>query len=125
VHVRLAWQNPVFESEGETIRRLAKVADLSFGEPTDEPGAHDVLSDGNGIFVPLGDAIDIARECARLGTEIERLGKLITTQHRKLANTQFVDRAPALVVDNERRKLSAWEEQSTVLAEKRRLLGCA
>ena len=125
VQVRLAWQNPVFESEGETIRRLAKVADLSFGEPTDEPGAHDVLSDGNGIFVPLGDAIDIARECARLGTEIERLGKLITTQHRKLANTQFVDRAPALVVDNERRKLSAWEEQSTVLAEKRRLLGCA
>jgi valyl-tRNA synthetase len=104
---------------------LAKVEELSFGEPTSEPGAHDVLSDGNGFFVPLGDAIDVERECARLGAEIQRLEKLIQSQRRKLANDQFVSRAPPLVVDNERHKLTAWEEQSTVLAKKRQLLGCA
>ena len=125
VRVRVAWRNPAFETEADTIRRLAKVAELSFGEPTSEPGGHDVLSDGNGIFVPLGDAIDIERECARLGAEIRRLGKLVESQRRKLANDQFVSRAPPLVVDNERHKLTAWEEQSKVLREKRQLLGCS
>jgi len=124
VPIRIAWRHPAFESERETIQRLAKVSAIRFGEPPAEPGAHDVLSDGNGLFVPLGDAIDVGRECARLTGEIDRLAKLLDGQRRKLANEQFIARAPALVVDNERRKLSAWEEQSTVLTQKRRLLGC-
>ncbi len=124
VRVRIAWRNPAFEAEAETIRRLAKLSDLAFGDPTNEPGGHDVLSDGNGVFVPLGDAIDVQRECDRLGQEVIRLDKLIAGQRRKLANENFVTRAPATVVEHERQKLTAWEEQSTVLAEKRQLLGC-
>jgi len=32
-----------------------------------------VLSDGTAVFVPLGDAIDVARECARLRDELTRI----------------------------------------------------
>ena len=128
VRVRIAPATPgarrALEAEESTIRRLAKVGELAFGEATDEPGGHAVLSDGSAVFVPLGGAIDVARECQRLGAEVDRLGQLIGAQERKLANENFVTRAPAAVVDNERQKLASWREQADTLRGKRQLLGC-
>ncbi|HEY8256242.1 MAG TPA: valine--tRNA ligase [Gemmatimonadales bacterium] len=110
--------------EQATIARLAKVSSLQFGETAERVGGHGVLSDGTPVFVPLGDAIDVARECQRLGAEVNRLDQLVTSQERKLANEQFVSRAPADVVEREREKLSSWREQRGVLARKREMLGC-
>ena len=107
-----------------TIQRLARVSSLSFESPAESVGGHAVLADGTALFVPLGDAIDVARECGRLGGEVERLLGLISSQERKLGNPQFVTRAPAQVVEAERQKLASWREQADVLAGKRRLLGC-
>jgi valyl-tRNA synthetase len=114
-----------FEAELGTISRLAKVSDLAFGESGERVGGHAVLSDGTSVFVPLGDAIDVARECNRLGAEVERLLGLIGAQEKKLGNAQFTGRAPAAVVEREREKLASWREQHEVLARKRALLGCA
>ena len=113
------------EQERGTIVRLARVSVLSFDPPTESVGGHAVLTDGTAVFVPLGDAIDVARECDRLGGEVERLLGLISSQEKKLGNQQFVTRAPGPVVDAERQKLASWREQAEVLAGKRRLLGCA
>ncbi len=112
-------------SESGTIRRLTKANEVRFGEAPSEPGGHAVLSDGRSVFVPLGDALDLPRECARLGAEVARLGQLVESQRKKLDNPQFVSRAPAAVVQAERDKLAAWQEQAAVLAEKRHRLGCA
>ena len=116
--------NAAFKAESGTIRRLAKVSDLGFGESTDTVGGYSVLSDGTGVFVPLGDAIDVDRECGRLATEIARLEQLIGSQEKKLGNEQFVARAPAAVVEKEREKLVSWREQAAALGEKRSRLGC-
>ena len=113
-----------FITELGTITRLAKVSDLQFGESGERVGGHAVLTDGTGVFVPLGDAIDVERECSRLGDEIERLLHLITGQEKKLGNRQFTAKAPATVVEREREKLASWREQHGVLARKRALLGC-
>ncbi len=113
-----------FITELGTISRLAKVSDLQFGESGERVGGHAVLTDGTGVFVPLGDAIDVERECSRLGAEIERLLQLITGQEKKLGNRQFTAKAPAAVVERERDKLASWREQHEVLARKRALLGC-
>jgi valyl-tRNA synthetase len=113
-----------FEAERGTIVRLAKASALTFAEASDEPGGHAVLDDGSAVFVPLGGAIDLARECSRLGDEVSRLDTLLAQQEKKLANEQFVSRAPAHVVDNERQKLASWREQAATLRDKRRLLGC-
>jgi valyl-tRNA synthetase len=112
------------EEEEGTIRRLAKVSALSFGDSQERGGGHAVLSKGTSVFVPLGDAIDLGRECTRLGSEVDRLGRLVETQERKLGNEQFVARAPFDVVERERQKLSTWQEQREVLVKKRELLGC-
>ena len=124
VQLWISQPNPAFEEEASTIRRLAKVEQISVGEHTDEPGGHAVLHDGTSVFVPLGEAIDIDRECSRLGSEHDRLAKLIQSQEKKLGNEQFVTRAPAHIVESERTKLASWQEQATVLRQKRQLLGC-
>jgi valyl-tRNA synthetase len=112
------------ERERATVTRLAKVSELTIGEPTERVGGHAVLSDGTAVFVPLGDAIDVGRECDRLGGEVERLLKMVDAQERKLGNEQFVSKAPADVVERERQKLATWREQREVLVRKRELLGC-
>jgi len=116
--------DPVLGRERATVSRLAKVSELVFREPTERVGGHAVLSDGTSVFVPLGDAIDVGRECGRLSGEVDRLAQLVASQEKKLGNEQFVSRAPADVVDRERQKLAGWREQREVLARKRELLGC-
>jgi valyl-tRNA synthetase len=113
------------EQERATIIRLAKLSALSFAQNHERVGGHAVLSDRTAVFVPLGDAIDIGRECGRLGTEVDRLLRLVESQEKKLGNEQFVSRAPVDVVDRERHKLTTWKEQRDVLVKKRELLGCS
>jgi valyl-tRNA synthetase len=112
------------EQERATILRLAKLSDLSFDESRERGGGHAVLSEGTAVFVPLGDAIDVGRECGRLGSEVDRLIRLVQSQEKKLGNEQFVSRAPSDVVERERQKLTTWKEQCDVLVKKRELLGC-
>jgi valyl-tRNA synthetase len=110
--------------ERATVMRLAKLSELSFDESAERVGGHSVLSDGTAVFVPLGDTIDVGRECSRLGSEVDRLIRLVESQEKKLGNQQFVSRAPTDVVERERQKLSTWKEQREVLLKKRELLGC-
>jgi valyl-tRNA synthetase len=118
----------VLKTERPTVRRLAKVSSLELLEKEPdliEAAAHAVLPDGSAVSVPLGDLVDLKKECARLQTEAERLGGAIAAQESKLGNEQFVERAPEAVVAREREKLAAWREQAGVLADKRKKLGCA
>ncbi len=119
-----------FRAEQRTIERLAKLASLTLdgggagGSGAAEPGAHAVLPDGSSVFVPLADAIDVRKECERLGRERERLDRQLAAQAAKLANQQFIGRAPAEVVERERAKERSWREQRDALAAKLSSLGC-
>jgi valyl-tRNA synthetase len=119
----------VLRQERPTVRRLAKVSSLELKE--DEAAAaqgaataNTVLSDGSLVTVPLGDLVDLKKECARLQAEADRLAGAIAGQETKLGNEQFVAKAPDAVVAKEREKLAAWREQAGVLTEKRKRLGC-
>ncbi len=118
----------VIQAERATVRNLAKVSSLQvLDRHADhaEATANAVLPDGTAVSVPLGDLVDLEKECARLQSEADRLSGAIRGQESKLGNEQFVAKAPADVVIREREKLAAWREQAGVLAEKRRRLGCA
>jgi len=124
VNVRVSRAHEAFRQEDGCIRRLAKVGSLSYGAPLPEPGANAVLADGTSIYIALGDLVDVQKECERLGAEAARLAQLIAGQRTKLGNEQFVSRAPANVVQHERGKLAALEQQLAALTEKREQLGC-
>ena len=115
-----------FPAERGTITRLSKLADLALIDALEDSGngATSVLSDGTTVLIPLGDMVDLEKECSRLNGERERLNQLIAAQHTKLANEQFVARAPAQVVDRERQKLADWKDQVAILGEKLESLGC-
>jgi len=112
-------------AERETVMRLAtlEALDLNGGKP--RAGAHAVLADGSEVVVHLAGAIDVSQECRRLGEELTRLDRQLQTLAAKLANDNFVSRAPAEVVAKERDKERTWREQRDVLAGKLSALGCS
>ncbi|HET7040983.1 MAG TPA: valine--tRNA ligase [Gemmatimonadales bacterium] len=112
------------ELEGATVARLAKVSTLAVGKAPAGAAASAVLSDGSTVVVPLGGMVDLQKECAKLGQERDRLAGLVANQEKKLANEQFVARAPAAVIDGERKKLAEWSAQVAKLEERRKALGC-
>ena len=68
------------------------------------PGsARKVLSFGE-LFVPLSDWIDVEAERARLQSELEQAATDLARTEEKLANEQFLSRAPADVIEKERGK---------------------
>jgi valyl-tRNA synthetase len=58
------------------------------------------------VFVHLAGVVDLAAERARLLKEIERADKEIAFLEGKLARPEFVERAPAEVVERERARLA-------------------
>jgi valyl-tRNA synthetase len=60
---------------------------------------------------PLGEG-----ERERLGKELEKVALEISAVRARLANAQFVERAPAAVVDGARARLEELEQRRTVLA---------
>jgi valyl-tRNA synthetase len=66
---------------------------------------------GMEIFVDLADLIDVGAEVQRKTQEVVRLGGLIAAKQKKLENENFVQRAPAAVVDGERAALRDLEAQ--------------
>jgi valyl-tRNA synthetase len=111
-------------AEERTVARLAKISALSRTASDGGVGAHAVLPDGTAVFVPLGDAIDVAQECARLRQELLRVDGLLAGVTARLGDQRFLGRAPAEVVERERAKERTWREQHGTLADKLRVLGC-
>jgi valyl-tRNA synthetase len=111
--------------ERDTILRLAQLSDLAFDGQRIGVGAHAVLQDGSEVFVALEGAIDVQQECRRLAGELTRLDQQLAGLDAKLANQNFVARAPAEVVAKEREKERAWRDQRHTLADKLKSLGCS
>ncbi|MEK7772928.1 MAG: valine--tRNA ligase, partial [Deltaproteobacteria bacterium] len=106
----------------EHIKLLAKVNDLVVEESGERPG--DSVSaiaggrEGMGaveVFVPLKGLVDFDVEEERLGKEIDKVMKERQAVEGKLANAEFVSKAPQEVVEKERARLCAILEKKTKL----------
>ena len=127
IHIRCDDQGrATIEAGAEALDRLARVGSVEYGPaPEGVVGASAVLTDGTEVFLPLEGLIDLAKERERLTKEIDRLTGQLAGTRAKLANEQFVSRAPAEVVAKEREKAASYEEQIAKLEEKRSSLGTA
>jgi valyl-tRNA synthetase len=87
----------------ETIRRLARLSEITAG-PIAPTGAVQAIVGRTAIALPLGGFIDVAAERGRLQKEIAREEKEAAKLEAKLANPDFLDRAPEEVVDENRER---------------------
>ncbi|MDQ2926865.1 MAG: class I tRNA ligase family protein, partial [Pseudomonadota bacterium] len=69
--------------------------------------------------IALHVEIDVEAERLRLSKEIDRLGGEVTKAHAKLANESFVARAPAAVVDQEKKRVTEFTATMSRLRDQR------
>ena len=104
---------------GEQVRSLeilAKIDGLAFNPAGDRPqaAAKAVVQDVE-IYLPLAGLIDFAEEDRRLTKEMDKISKDLTTAQRKLANEDFMAKAPAEVVAKEKERVQTLTEKMAKL----------
>jgi valyl-tRNA synthetase len=92
------------------LKVMAKLESIEWKKPGDQlPPAATALVGQMDLLIPMAGLIDVDAEKARLNKEIEKLSKDKERFAAKLQNPNFVDKAPAAVVDKEKAKLAEVE----------------
>jgi valyl-tRNA synthetase len=109
----------------ETIRRLARLSGISVAASSPQ-GAVQLIVRGEIAALPLKGVVDFAAEKVRLEKEMARVKSDIARIDAKLANADFVERAPEEVVEGEREKREEAETRRLKINEAlERLKGAA
>ena len=73
---------------------------------------------GADIFLPLEGLVNVEAEIARLKTELKKLAAEVKRGESKLSNEKFTAKAPAHLVDEERRKLADYQEKFQTVSDR-------
>ncbi len=102
----------VLAGHEEVVTTLGGCDCLQFAPDVAKPsGSVSQVHERIEVYVPLGELIDTSTELRRLETERAKVAKLEAGARGKLANEQFVARAPAEVVERQRRQVANLEQQ--------------
>ncbi len=115
MNVSPALRVPLFISGDATIispqlpylTALAKISDAQLVAQLPDANAPVALTSSAKWMLDI--KIDVVAESARLAKEVARLENEIIKAHAKLGNASFVERAPAAVVDQEKKRLTDFE----------------
>ncbi|MBM4289855.1 MAG: class I tRNA ligase family protein, partial [Deltaproteobacteria bacterium] len=102
----------VLRAHSRSLEILAKIDGLACNPGGDRPqaAAKAVVGDVE-IYLPLAGLIDFAEEDRRLARELEKISKDLNTAQRKLANEDFMAKAPAEVVAKEKERVQTLTEK--------------
>ena len=112
-----------FEKGSSFFERLASASDVTVGKNLKVENAVMAVTDSAKIYLPMGDLIDREAELKRLRKDLENCEKEIKSTEGKLANKEFVSKAPEKVVNVEREKLARANERLLKILESIRELG--
>ena len=96
------------------MARLSSAGPLSGAVPS---GSIQSVLDETTLVMPLADVIDIDAEQARLARELDKVGADIRKLEAKLANDNFVSKAPEHVVEEQRERKAEAEQTQARLAD--------
>ena len=91
--------------------------------PESTDGMVSVITDNARMFMPMAELVDLEKERARMEKELANAKKQLDGQNAKLANENFVSRAPEKVVNAEREKKAKLEALIENLKESLKNLG--
>ena len=113
------------ENNRHYVERFCNPSELNMGTEieTGEKAMTAVVT-GAELFLPLEGLINMEEEIARLEKELEKLNAEVDRVQKKLSNEKFVSKAPANVVEEERKKEQDYlEKRATVEARIQELKG--
>jgi valyl-tRNA synthetase len=90
------------ERHDGAIRRLARCEDIEIATGPAPGGAVQVVVDEATYVLPLAGVIDLEQERRRLDRELAKAAAQLERFDQKLANPQFLDRAPAEIIEEQR-----------------------
>jgi len=99
------------------LKSLAKIESVTVLKDEAAPESATALVGEMKVLIPMEGLINVAEEQARLSKEIQQLENEKTRIEGKLGNKNFVERAPADVVEKERAKLQEAQNALTSLQE--------
>ena len=104
------------ELEVAVIKVLLNAESISNGNdvPKGTPRISSVLGD---LYLPLEGLIDFEAEKSRLTKEVNKIEKEIEKVQVKLENTNFTERAPIEVLDEQRARLEEWKTKQVQLTD--------
>lgn len=107
-----------FDKHGKFLMALAKLNGIYHLSLTEQPPFSATALVGEmKLFVPMEDFIDKKSEIARLQKEVDKLQTDLTRAEERLANTNYVSKAPKDVVERERLRVHEWKASITKLEE--------
>ena len=113
-------------AEGEKfICKLAYASGIHVTDklPESTEGMVSVITDNARMFMPMAELVDLEKERARMEKELANAKKQLDGQNAKLANENFVSRAPEHVVNLEREKKAKLEALIENLEDSLKKLG--
>jgi len=113
----------VLEDHADAIKDLARLESLRIARGAERPrGAATAIFDAFDIYVPILGIVDIAGELARIEKRLAKHEKELSQIERKLSNKNFLEKAPADVVEKEREKQSTLKALMERLSRNREML---
>ena len=118
-------QKKVLASLDDEIKRVGRIGSLEpLNGADDDSGNARLLVQGAELLIPLAGVLDTETECARLRKRLKAVAVEAQGSARKLENPGFTQKAPAVVVEKQRRKLASLEEERSSIEAQLAELGC-
>ncbi|MEN2998387.1 MAG: valine--tRNA ligase [Brevinematia bacterium] len=104
----------------DVVKRLSKTRNvLEVGDVRKEIGEAGAVGRFTSVLIPVSGLIDTQREKSRIMKEIDKLERVLSGIESKLSNSDFLDKAPQEIVEEEREKQKQF---SRMIAEMKEII---
>lgn len=97
--------------------KLAGASEVEYVEEYHDDKAIQIIADHAVIYIPLAEMVDFEAETKRLSLERDKMISEIERIDKKLSNAEFVAKAPAAVVEGEKKKRENYEDKLKKIEE--------
>jgi valyl-tRNA synthetase len=104
-----------FSNGADFFMRLASASEVNLVRDYHDDGAVTIITADAKIYIPMDELVDFKAELERLSKEKTAVQKDIDFIANKLNNPNFVSKAPAALVDEQREKLAKAEEKMKMI----------
>ncbi|WP_290139181.1 valine--tRNA ligase [Allocoprobacillus halotolerans] len=112
----------LLENLSPYIYKLCHARCFGYNVETSSNVATEMIKGGNALIIELGDYIDLEAEKKKMEDEIQKLASEIKRCESMLSNPNFVSKAPAQKVEQERKKLADYQSKYNTMKEKLELM---